>query len=102
MGTVSVALHRLLQKCAVLFIFLHCTYMKGSSGGADIGLPPILNNGWYHHLYSSLVEPVYVLFYWLLEPKEIQFGASSGSMALVCLAQEEAGAVSDRPSGSLE
>lgn len=76
--------------------------MKGSSGGADVGLPPILNNGWYQHLYSFLVEPVYALFYWLLEPKEIRFRASSASMALVCLAQEEAGAVSARPSGSLE
>lgn len=76
--------------------------MKGSSGGADVGLPPILNNGWFQHLYSFLVEPVYALFYRLLEPKEIQFGASSASMSLAGLAQNEAEAVSDRPSGSLE
>lgn len=71
MVTVCIAIHQLLQKCTVFFIFLHCTYMKGSSGGADVGLTPILNNGWSQHLYSSFVEPVYMLFYWLLEPKEI-------------------------------
>lgn len=45
MVTVCIAMHQLLQKCAVLLIFLHCTYMKGSSAGADVGLTPILNNG---------------------------------------------------------
>lgn len=71
MVTICIAVQQLLQECTLLFIFLHCTYMKGSSGGAAVGLTPILINGWYQCLCSSFVQPVYVSFYWLMEPKEI-------------------------------